>query len=202
MEEPEHLVFKIPSSDSLFFSMLPSRAGVSAAGRTLTSVRHGEFARYSLKGRTTKNASVHLEQKQQAGPAREIRKGSQGVAEAPGDSDFESAAVWLIKLTPGDPGDEVLLRISYVGDVARIYLDAELLTDNFYNGKPFEFGLNRYQPSVYKGELLLKVLPLRKDAPIYLAKDAWPAFKESVTSIARVDSVELIQKRTTRVDLP
>lgn len=124
-----------------------------------------------------KTVAVTLEPVKVAVPAREIRAGSHGVAEAPTDADFESAAVWRLKLPAGlDQRNDLLLRIRYIGDVARIDLDGRLLTDNFYNGNVFEIGLRRYAPDIYRKELLLKVLPLRKDAPIYLPDDAWPEF--------------------------
>lgn len=180
------------------FSVLPSSARVATTGSALKSVRSGDFASYSIATRAKAKATVRSEKLKSAGPAREIKKGSQGVAEAPIDSDFDGAAVWRIHLTPGDPNNEVVLRIKYLGDVARVYLDGQLLTDNFYNGNAFEVGLNRY-PSIYRGELLLKVLPLRKDAPIYMAKDAWPSFDANEVSVAKVDAMELIEQTTTRV---
>jgi beta-galactosidase len=57
------------------------------------------------------------------------------------------------------------------------------------DGTPFEIGLKRHAPTIYRGELLLKILPLRKDAPIYLPQDAWRDFgdSESVATLNRID---------------
>ena len=41
--------------------------------------------------------------------------------------------------TPTRPG-QLLLSVRYAGDVARAYSGERLLTDNFYNGKPFDIG--------------------------------------------------------------
>jgi hypothetical protein len=197
----QELSFKTLSSERLSFSVLPAIARVTVGERSFRRSVSGDFLTYSVPPGTTRRPSVRFEQVKQAGPAREIKKGSQGVAEAPVDSDFDQAAVWRIRLTQGDAANETLLRVNYVGDVARIYLDGEFLTDNFYNGNPFELGLNRYRQSIYRGELLLKVLPLRKDAPIYLAEDAWPVFSGNQSSVAKVLGMELIEKTTTRVRL-
>ena len=118
---------------------------------------------------------------------REIRNGKAGVAEAP--ASFDDAAVWQIRLpTDLDPTRDLLLRVRYVGDVARFELDGLPLTDQFYNGDAFELGLRRFAPSILTGELLLKILPLRVDTPILLP-----------TSVARegcaVASVKVIERR-------
>lgn len=100
-----------------------------------------------------------------AGPPREIRLGSQGVAEAPTDADFEAAAVYRIDLPPGLPR-EALLSIRLVCDVARLYHDGKLLDDHFYNGRDFESRIPEGATS-----LELRVLPLQLGAPIYLHPD-------------------------------
>jgi hypothetical protein len=82
-----------------------------------------------------------------------------------------------------------------VGDVARIYLGDRLLTDNFYNGKPFELGLKRFGSDVYNNTLTIKILPISKDAPIYLPRGAQPNFgaAQSVVDLPRVEVYELRQ---------
>ena len=118
----------------------------------------------------------------------------QPVAEAPNDVDFEKAALWRIRL-PEDMNlaYDPILRITYVGDVARILLDGKLLNDNFYNGTSFEIGLNRHAPDILEKELMLAILPLRKDAPIYLQKEAQPDFKGK-DSIVELHSIEIIPR--------
>jgi len=122
-----------------------------------------------------------------AGPPRKISIPPKGVAQAPTDSDFAQAAAWRIHLSP-PPGRDAILRFQYVGDVARFTIDGKLLTDNFYNGTPFDVGI----PSDAAGkDLQLEVLPLRKDAPIYLAPKARPDFGQA--SSALNVNVELIE---------
>jgi hypothetical protein len=61
----------------------------------------------------------------EAGPLREIplSTGKSHIALAPTEADWAHAAVWKIKL-PGklDLSDDPLLRIHYIGDVARLTL--------------------------------------------------------------------------------
>ena len=143
---------------------------------------------------------VALEPVQAAGPFRVITMGSQKVAEAPTDGDFARAAVWRVKLGPGvDSRRNLLLRVQYTGDVARMYLDGKLLTDDFYNGNAFEIGLNRLGPDIYRRELLLKVLPLNQDAPIYFSADVGIGPRHDPVGLA-VKGAEVVETRTVELE--
>ncbi|HEX3358092.1 MAG TPA: beta-galactosidase, partial [Tepidisphaeraceae bacterium] len=123
---------------------------------------------------------------QPAGPPRKISMGSRNVAAAPTDDDFQSAAIWRIKLPQNiDPHRRLLLRIHYHGDVARLYLDGKLIADDFYNGNPLDLNLNHFSPDAAQKELLLKILPLQKDAPIAYPKAI------NLDPGAVVDSIEI-----------
>ena len=60
------------------------------------------------------------------------------------------------------------------------------MTDNFYNGKVFQVGLKRYAPQVYSSNLTLKILPLQKDAPIYLPVKGVEIPKEGLINLPKV----------------
>lgn len=126
-----------------------------------------------------------------AGILRKIGIGFAKVAEAPDDSAFDQAAVWKITL-PFEIGlsHATLIRVHYVGDVARFYLNGRLITDNFYNGRPFELSLRALADAGTR-EVELRILPLQKNAPIYLDHRARPDFRNT-DSIARVDRVEWV----------
>lgn len=137
-----------------------------------------------------------------AGPARQISRGkiSQPVAAAPSEDDFKAAAKWRIMLPAGYDAThgDALLRIRYIGDVARVAIGDRLVTDDFYNGNILEIGLRRFAADLKKGELTVLVLPLRKDAVqgaaplIYIPSTALPAFGDE-ESVARIDGLELVQ---------
>ncbi|HEY4245967.1 MAG TPA: beta-galactosidase [Lacunisphaera sp.] len=136
-----------------------------------------------------------------AGPAREIPLGkiSEPVAMEPTDADFEHAAVWKIKLPAGfDPAAaDTLLRIHYVGDVARVYIGGRLINDDFYNGAPLEIGLRRYAAELKNAELTIAILPLRRDAItgskplIFIPTVAQPNFAGR-DSVVRLNGVEIV----------
>ena len=131
---------------------------------------------------------------QPAGAAREIpmSSGKSHIAIAPSDSDFTNAAIWKIKLPPNlDLSSHPILRIHYLGDVARLTLNGKLIADNFYAGREFDLGLNRYALEIFSGDLRLEILPLRKDAPIFLEPKARPDFggKEN---LVKLQSVEIV----------
>jgi beta-galactosidase len=69
----------------------------------------------------------------------------QEVAEAPDEGAFEGAARWVIRVPPveSDAVKKVFLRITYEGDVARIYDRGKLVTDDFFKGTPWAIGLTR-----------------------------------------------------------
>jgi len=102
---------------------------------------------------------------------------NQEVMLAPPDEDFETkGAEWRITVPRAATAglNELLLRIRYTGDVARLYLGSHLLEDNFYDGQVWEVGLKRFATEADAMGLALKVLPLGEGAPIYLPEDAWP----------------------------
>ncbi len=126
-----------------------------------------------------------------AGPARAFAPDG-GKPIAPTDDEFTNAAIWRITLPAGiDLREHPLLRIHYVGDVARLTLNGRLIEDNFYSGRTFDLGLKRYAPEILTGDLQLQILPLRRDAPIYLTEEARGAVG-SAASLAAVQSAEIV----------
>ena len=104
--------------------------------------------------------------------------------------------MWRVKLPANlDPARDPILRFHYVGDVARISAGDRLLVDDFYNGNAFEFGLRRHAADLKGSELRFAVLPLQKNAPIYLPESARRDFGADA-SIATLTRVELVQTAT------
>ena len=117
-----------------------------------------------------------------AGPQRTIVKGPAKVAEAPTDDDFRQAAVYEIDIPSDTKG---LLEIQYQGDCARLYtVDGKLIADNFYNGRSFYYALWRLPEGVKK--LVLRILPMQPNAPIYFPKEADTTAGEKVMAIKRI----------------
>ncbi len=162
--------------------------------QNLASLQEGLFRRLPVSQAKAVAYTPEFEQVRAAGPARVIPMGKikQAVAAAPLDADFDAAAVWRIKLPAGlDLSLNPILRLRYVGDVARVTLDGKLLTDDFYNGNAFDIGLRRHAPEILKGDLCVAILPLRKEAPIYMAPQARPDFG-GADSVAALKTVEIV----------
>ena len=127
---------------------------------------------------------------------REVKLGTQKVAEQPYEADFGKAAVWSIdcnSLKDAENKNNLFLKISYKGDCARIYADGVLAEDNFWNGKPM---LVRVSDIAGK-RIELKILPLGKNYPIYLQsaqKKELEAAKDGV--LLSLDGIELIERST------
>jgi beta-galactosidase len=184
------------SGASFNVAIFPAPESVSVKSKALEGISDGIFRRFTVPvTSTTLPTHVEVKQIKPAGAPRviPISKEKDGVAAAPTDADFEAAAVWRVKV-PSDiePSRNLVMRVHYAGDVARVYLDGKLLTDDFYNGNSFDIGLKRYAPDIYGKELLIKILPLRKDAPIYMAKEAWPEFGKG-DSVLELKSVEIVE---------
>ena len=156
--------------ESFVVSVFPAPQNMSYQGKFIKGKSNGIFTEYKVNMPTVSNITAGFTKVKEADlPLREIKNGNAGVAEQPADEDFNKAAVWKITLPNDiDAARDIYLQLNYVGDVARIYLDGKLLTDNFYNGKDFYIGLKRFGAAIYKGELVVKVLPFQRDALIYL----------------------------------
>jgi hypothetical protein len=148
---------------------------------------------------------IHVEaevrQVQEAATAAPVRMG-QEVAMAPEERAFAGAARWSIRVPDVKSAavGEVLLRIAYQGDVARIYAGGRLITDDFYHGAPWEIGLRGIPAAELKQGLELKILPLRADAPIYLASEAKPAIPAG-GQVAQVTDVLVVPEYRAVADL-
>ena len=89
--------------------------------------------------------------------------------------------------------DNLFLRINYRGDVARVYADGRLVADNFWNGKEMWV---RMADLVGK-KVELKILPLRKDAPVYFQKEQKAMIEATKGDyMLGLDSVEVIERHT------
>ena len=131
---------------------------------------------------TVAKTKVEWKKVRDAGPLRTIKKGHAKVAEAPSEQEWADAAVYQI-LLPADclRQNSNILKISYVGDCARLYANGRLVADNFYYGRPFLYGLWRLHEGAT--ELQLRILPQQPEAPIYLPREAERVAGEQVKTI-------------------
>jgi beta-galactosidase len=174
----------------------PPPSAVEFDGSDLAPDPDGVFERFTPRAPQPVTLRATFKNIQSAGPPREIPLGQiqQPVAAAPLDADFENAAIWRVELPAGiDLSTDPLLRIHYVGDVARVLLDGKLITDDFYNGNVLDIGLRRHAPDILKGDLRIAILPLRKDAAIYMAESARPDFGNA-SAVAALKAIEIVRR--------
>jgi hypothetical protein len=133
------------------------------------------FLRYEIAV-PEKRIAVRWEQRRASGPCPPVRMGKE-VAMSPLDSEFGRASLWHIGLSgsPLSGVEDVFLKIEYVGDIGRILSGGRLLTDDFYKGTDWEIGLKRLDGGALATGLDLEVLPLCREAPIYIEKNLRPA---------------------------
>jgi len=180
----------------LAVSIFPTPVTLAADQTRLAAQNDGIFARFLPPAPAAAGGVAKVASLRPAGPAREIPLGkiATPVAVAPGDTDFAAAAVWQVSLPAGWEKADPILRIHYRGDVARVQISDQFITDNFYDGRPFEIGLRRHAAELTKGALRVSVLPLRADAPIFLPAGA--RLKPADSPVAALDRVELIPRHT------
>jgi beta-galactosidase len=187
--EPNQLHLVASDTAELNFGIYPIPAhtpgGFSSAGTV------GLFARYSAQV-VPLDVAAKVEKIKDAKPRGPVVMGRE-VATAPKESEFENAAQWSIEVPAvASPAvRNVILRITYQGDIARVYDHGKLLDDDFYKGTPWEIGLNSVTPHDRDPILQLSILPLPRNAPIYLPPGARPRFPPS-GEIASLDDVRVV----------
>jgi hypothetical protein len=93
---------------------------------------------------------------------------------APDDAEFDAGATRLRLHLGGLPADRgrVLLAIDYIGDVARLYADGELVDDNFGDGEAWYVGVDRFAVDGRWPRLELRIVPARSEPPVFLESEA------------------------------
>jgi hypothetical protein len=157
----------------------------------------------------SRKVGVELKQIEAAGTAPSIKYGPAlswrpiGVAQAPPEQEMPQAARWSIKIPKGAMNglSELFLEVNYEGDVARLYAANLLLDDNFFNGQPWMVGLGRFLHQENRRSFDLSVLPLRSDAPVYMALGQKMKFGANGQT-ARLAGVRLVPEYELRLCAP
>ncbi len=182
-----HLSTTDPSQ--LEFEILP-KPDVTPTGFT-ASGSLGLFEQYQTHVKEEKMKAT-VEKLRDADVRPPVRIG-QEVAEAPEAEAFQGAAEWSIQVPAitSPTVRNVFLRITYTGDIARVYADGRLITDDFYKGTPMQIALRQLSAPGADPTLKLQILPMRKDAPIYLPVSGHISFPSS-GQVAELKKVEVV----------
>lgn len=169
----------------------PAPECVSYDGIIMMTKKEGLFTRYHIASGLKTKEELDIKKMKQEGALRDITIGINKAAEEPADKDFDNAAVWHITLPEvTNANQRALLKVDYQGDVARIYDGQQFADDNFYNGRPFLYDLCRI---TRPDSVTLKILPLQKNAPIYIQKEFQfgEGIKNVKASIVYLNTVKL-----------
>ncbi|WP_144107674.1 beta-galactosidase [Paraburkholderia sp. BCC1886] len=172
------------------------RVPVSSSSQTTTHAlveapRHDVFQRFEVS-MPEQAFDVSVVPTRAARPVAAIEIG--GVANAavePWPESFGKAAAWRLDVPEqalAAPGlSNAYLSIEYSGDVGRLFSGAAMIDDHFYNGLPWRIGVRNVAIDPH-APLLLTVLPLRADAPIYLDAryDPRPHCTDQIAEVKRV----------------
>lgn len=140
------------------------------------------------------NISIGYSKKHDATGCRAIPLGTQKVAAMPNNADYEKAALWEITFDKFEGLSDCFLSVNYNGDCARIYADGKLVEDNFWNGKPM---LVRMTDIINK-KIELRILPLQKDAPVYLQKEQRQILNQSQNQLLELKGITVVHRKTSR----
>jgi beta-galactosidase len=82
------------------------------------------------------------------------------------------------------------LCITYEGDAAQLFLNGEMIADNFHNGEVWEIGLREFANKCLGKKLVLHIVPHKKG--VRVLRDAMAAITESAAEqYARLVSVHV-----------
>jgi hypothetical protein len=185
-ETSDHLTLEVLEPASPGLAVFPPVTGASVAGRALKAERDGIFQRLSFTGPAPETAVVDCD------PVRSAATTTTTLS-AMDESAWSNAAVWRVRVPQAVAARESLLRLHYVGDVARIYGAGKLVLDNFYNGQPFDIPLWRLTP-VELASLEIHIMPLKPGQPGRLP-DAAADEAKSGTAPPQVRAAEILRQR-------
>lgn len=121
-----------------------------------------------------------------SGPPPPIRLGPWARASAPVEGDWAGAARFRVDvrgLDAASPDVREYLAIDWAGDVARALADGVPVDDRYYTGRPWNLGIDRLGGAT---EVVIEVLPMRPDAPVYLPTSARERLGDGAARIASV----------------
>jgi beta-galactosidase len=199
--EDDGLELRATGDPNFRFGIYPALDRTPRANRPLTAAgRDGVFQVFTAAA-PQRIIAANVTEIRSAGAAPPVPSGGvAGRALQPYPEDFGRAAAWSIAV-PADALDgdtDAFLNIDYQGDIARLFAGPEMLDDDYYFGALWTIGLKRFRAKLHD-PLTLTVLPLRKDAPIYL-DDAVRAKLPATDQVATIKSVKIVPQYTLRIN--
>jgi hypothetical protein len=188
--EPGGLKLRSEGNPNFKFAAFPAPAKSPIGSPRLHAAgKSGLFQKFESRARA-KSIAVKLAKIREAEAVPALAIG--GVAKAPlqpAPETFGKAAAWSLTIPPNalDGLNDATIEIDYAGDVGRLFAGTQLIDDHYYNGLVWRVGLKAF-PDAMKAPLMLTVLPLRADAPIYIQAPYRPKISASgqISEVRRV----------------
>ena len=179
---------KLQGQNAKAFSlaMLPAPTTFAFDGKNAIGHADGDFMRYTDVAGTKTPAPITCTLRKRANLTLAAKMNPMI------HSNWNTAAVtrWSMNIPLRDRALPLLIRIHYIGNVLRVYAGGKLLVDDFYNGKPLDFPLDRV-PAKLRGNIELRMLPLFAHSPVTLPPQARPDFRlhQSYADIKNIEPI-------------
>lgn len=102
----------------------------------------------------------------------------------------------VVRLLPDlhDGTSNVYLRVEYAGDIGNCFIDGKLVSDNFYNGTPWEIGLLQIAPEPAGVELFFLITPITRQSGAQTYTPTGMTFRPDVDAeqIAAIDRISAV----------
>jgi hypothetical protein len=169
------------------FAVFPPLPGVRLKDHAIRGDKYGVFTKYALPKPAMPKDCVE---------ASLVKSASFRGTNAPNamdESAWTDAAVWRINVPAAWRQRDTLLRIHFVGDVARLYAGGKLVADKLYNGQPFDFALWRIPPDQLD-TLALRVMPLHPQSAARLPASMRPT-PPLTAPRAQLEKIKVLQRQ-------
>ena len=150
LADKDHLDLKVENGNNSSFSIVPPLPSVLINNIELTASPDGVFERFTPK--------IPVQPPLPQIVAENAGEGDPVDLPATDEEAWAHAAVWKLHIPPEARGRHILVQVHYVADAARLYSGDTLIDDNYFDSKPFDFGLWRI-PEEQWSDLTLKIVP-------------------------------------------
>ncbi|HWA91055.1 MAG TPA: beta-galactosidase [Rhizomicrobium sp.] len=198
-QDGEQLALLSTGAPDIAFSVFPRLSQAPSGSLPIREIAAGgSFQKFEATA-PARSVAVSVTQTRKARDVPPLAMtGPSGTAVEPAPEIFGRSAAWEISIpkTALDGVEDAFLRIDARGDVGRLFSGATMLDDQFFNGATWEIGLKRFAAEIAR-PLTLTVLPMRRDAAIYL--DRGVASMVSGEQTAEVVHVSVVPQYALRV---
>lgn len=94
-----------------------------------------------------------------------------------------------------DNVSDLYLMVDYTGDTMQAFVDGEMVSDNFFDGTPWQIGLKRYKNKLTKGKgIYFYMTALHPNAPFQNDLNCKDKLDFSKGNIAKFNSVKIVSE--------